>query len=670
MLYHLGASFMPGGFAGVDVFFVISGYVVSASLARDADRSFLAMLQRFYARRIVRIVPALLACLLVTTAATILFIPRAWLSDTIQKTGLYAFFGASNFALLRANSYFSPRLEFNPFTHTWSLAVEEQFYLFFPLIFFIWNRFRDGKGLIPLAAKALLPALSLLSFIFLWWINGVNQAAGFYLLPSCFWELGIGAFLFQLQCGGMSRAAFATRAQLALALGAALVLVAALFSDLRAFPFPWAVPAVIGALLIIAVVSIGEPLPSPVARLLRSPPMIFIGKLSYPLYLWHWPVFTLFRWTVGLQGAASMATAVGLSFLFAHLSYTLLERPIRRGSWARAQRKSLIIAGGVAAIVLSCGTARLAFTNQSRLSMSVVMRDEVNWYPQAIPYQGNTDGCTLQWTFEAIEGASVSIARRHCAEPMPPSPRLFVVGDLHAGAYAGMFSLLAGQHGVEVQIYSRGGCSFADLLRPSAPDCATFVRASAEDIGRRAVPGDVVFLASLRMNRLGDEWGQFTAAEISEATVSAHAAAERHLAYSEAVDLIGAFSKKNLVIIIDAPKPVFKEPAFRCSDWFNSGNPTCQAGLTVGREELLEFRKPVMESLTALASVYPDLVIWDPFPALCPQNPCRSVTEAGPLFFDGDHLSNLGNQLLYPHFLSVLQKVWAAESHKELSGRR
>ena len=662
ILYHLNPLLMPGGFVGVDVFFVISGYVVSASLGRDAGRSFFAMLQHFYARRIVRIVPALLACLLVTTAAAILFIPTSWLSNANQVTDLYAFFGASNFALLGADSYFSPRPEFNPFTQTWSLAVEEQFYLFFPAIFFVWSRFRDRRGITGFAANALLTGLAVLSFVFMWWISRFNRQAAFYLLPSRFWELAVGAILFQVQCSGTSHIASAIRKSFALSLGATLVLAAALFSNRRAFPFPWSAPAVIGACLIISAVSSEQPLRSPVTRLLRSPPMVFIGKISYPLYLWHWSVYTLFRWTVGLHGLTSMVMALGLSFLFAYLSYTLLECPIRFGRWVGAQRKSFIIAVGLTAIVLGWGTARLAFLGQHRLSLSVVMREAASWYPNRSAHQGDTEGCTVKWTSEPIDGANVKVSRRRCAEPMSPPRRLFVVGDSHAGAYSAMFSLLTGQHGIEVRVYLKPDCSFANLLSPSTPNCAAFIRATTMDIGQSAAVGDVVFLASLRMNRLGDQWGPFTAAEIAEMTLSARAVTGRRLAYDEAVDLIGNFSRQDLRVIIEAPKPVFRAPAFRCSDWFNAGNPACQGGVTIGREELLEYRKPVMDSLAALSSAYPNhLVVWDPFPVLCPQNPCRAVTEAGPLFFDGDHLSNVGNQLLYPDFLSVLGKVWAVE---------
>lgn len=100
-----------------------------------------------------------------------------------------------------------------------------------------------------------------------------------------------------------------------------------------------------------------------------------------------------------------------------------------------------------------------------------------------------------------------------------------------------------------------------------------------------------------------------------------------------------------------------------------SGNPACRGGLTLARDELLEYRQPVMTSLATLSSRYPQLVAWDPFPVLCPQSPCRAVADDGPLFFDGDHLSNLGNQRLYPSFVSELSKVWDQHTRQELSRR-
>lgn len=124
MVFHLQSSWLPGGFTGVDVFFVISGYVVSKSIAERVDTSFGSYLAGFYSRRVVRILPALLVCLTFVSVLSALIVPASWLSSTAEKTGLWAYFGFSNFALVLLNDgYFSPRIEYNPFVHTWSLGV-------------------------------------------------------------------------------------------------------------------------------------------------------------------------------------------------------------------------------------------------------------------------------------------------------------------------------------------------------------------------------------------------------------------------------------------------------------------------------------------------------------------------------------------------------------------
>jgi peptidoglycan/LPS O-acetylase OafA/YrhL len=139
MLYHLHASWLPGGLAGVDVFFVISGFVVSASVGELESMRLSRFVLYFYSRRVQRIAPALIVCLLVTALVSALLIPSAWLSDANAKTGIFAFFGLANVILARTgDDYFAPRVEFNPYVHTWSLGVEEQFYLVFPLLFFLW----------------------------------------------------------------------------------------------------------------------------------------------------------------------------------------------------------------------------------------------------------------------------------------------------------------------------------------------------------------------------------------------------------------------------------------------------------------------------------------------------------------------------------------------------
>ncbi|KAF1015648.1 MAG: O-acetyltransferase OatA [Stenotrophomonas maltophilia] len=193
VVFHLDPAWLPGGFTGVDVFFVISGFVVSASVARLPALPLGASMLRFYARRLRRITPALVA----TAVASMLLIPESWLSEASDKTGLMVFFGLSNWVLgLVGNDYFAPRSEFNPYTHTWSLGVEDQFYLLFPLLFLAWTRSARGRwislGLFAVVSiAALLHAQALAS-------RAQPPAWAFYATTTRLWQLGAGVLLFQL----------------------------------------------------------------------------------------------------------------------------------------------------------------------------------------------------------------------------------------------------------------------------------------------------------------------------------------------------------------------------------------------------------------------------------------------------------------------------------------
>ena len=192
VLYHLEPALLPGGFSGVDIFFVVSGFIVSASLHGYKASGFLALVALFYARRFRRIVPALLFMLVTTSLAVVVFIPEAFLSNNIRRTAIAAFFGFSNFRLAGGPDYFSPLAEFNPFTHTWSLAVEEQFYLIFPVLIFLLT----GGGRIARAAAAGLFALCVLSFAYGFIEPSTSFRLGFYSSFSRFWEIALGVLLY------------------------------------------------------------------------------------------------------------------------------------------------------------------------------------------------------------------------------------------------------------------------------------------------------------------------------------------------------------------------------------------------------------------------------------------------------------------------------------------
>lgn len=629
VLFHLRATLLPGGFTGVDVFFVISGYVVSASLANRQNPTFGAYLLGFYARRIVRIFPALLVCVLVTGLLTSLLVPASWLSQTTSKTGMASIFGLSNFALVVfSDGYFSPRAEFNPFTHTWSLAVEEQFYVVFPLLFFLWSRASSRTARGTMLAQAALPAALIASFAYCAFQTSTRPDLAYYMLPSRFWELACGAMLFRMHHSRRWLPVNERQAGIWTGAGAALIGLTFAFADAGAFPFPWAVPAVLGSMLVIAgsVRNVGGT--SLAATTMGSRPMTYIGKISYSLYLWHWPVIVLLRWTTGLESWSMVTIAVLASFGLAVVSYHVIEQ----GHWWRARiagwQPSRTASYGVAGVLL-CAVAMFAVLKaQSQISLSVTSARKI-WYPEAWP---------LSTPLAAVKRGSLA------------GRKLFVWGDSHTGAYSTMLQALKEQTGVQVVAISRAGCPVAGLQRPVQTECHGKADRVIDEIKKQASAGDMVFLASLRVPRLRDQWGDLRGARRTPEEEQR----ARQQAVEEAGAIVARFEMAGLQVIIDAPKPIFGAPPFRCSDDFNRHNPVCEGGFELDRAFLENHRKHAMRSLEQLKTLHPQLVVWDPLPSLCSASKCSAFDGAQPLFFDGDHLSAHGNRVLYPDFAKLV----------------
>ncbi|MGU3495840.1 acyltransferase family protein [Xanthobacteraceae bacterium A53D] len=347
VLYHVDARFMPGGFVGVDVFFVISGYLITSILAKEMGQGRFSFLT-FYDRRIRRIVPAYALVMLVTTLAAVATLPPLML-ELFGRSLQYASIFLANQHFLATAGYFNPGAEEHLLLHTWSLAVEEQFYLFWPVVLLalFHPRLARWRGLIVWGL--LLASLALASQ------NAIQRPhSAFYSFTARGWELLMGAVL---ALGLLPRLSGRLLPELAGAAGLAMIVAAvALFDARTVFPGYSALLPTGGALLLLWAGEGGRR--TLAGRLLSLWPLTAIGLVSYSLYLWHWPVLGLFKFHMGRhpgmgEGLALVGLAIGLSVL----TYRYVETPFRRHGAVvkREEWRSVLVGLMVLGALALCG---------------------------------------------------------------------------------------------------------------------------------------------------------------------------------------------------------------------------------------------------------------------------------------------------------------------------
>jgi peptidoglycan/LPS O-acetylase OafA/YrhL len=447
LLFHGFPSWFSGGYVGVDIFFVISGYLITEILVREA-RSGVFSIKRFYIRRARRIFPALLLVLLATLFASwLIMLPVEW-RNFGEQLGASAIF-VSNVVLWREAGYFDRSSDLKPLLHLWSLAVEEQYYLVWPLIVYMFSGHKDRFlqiGCVALIAISL--ALSVL-------LTPTHSVAAFYLPLTRVWELLIGSGLVFISnrqwFERLENSATGLPVESILGfLGLGLIL-AALFLFDKTTPFPsWyaLVPDVGAALLILASLKSW-----PNRHLLASKPMVWLGLISYPLYLWHWPLLSLGRLWVGeALPSAHVAGLLVLSLALAWVTMRWIESPIRAKS-----RDSL--AGRDAALLwaalLGIGAVGLAARThfiEPRSSMSSLV--------------GKITSAQIDWTYANDRDFKGSLPGR-----------VLFVGDSHMQQYEPRVAEIvttASSHTMSASIMTLAGCAPVPGFDRRAVKCAEF----------------------------------------------------------------------------------------------------------------------------------------------------------------------------------------------------
>ena len=631
IINHFNKDLLPSGYLGVDIFFVISGYVITSSLAGRESKNFLDFLSGFYERRIKRLVPALVVFVLITSVLISLFNPDPGVALGL---GWRSLFGVSNINLYRsATNYFAESTELNPFTHTWSLGVEEQFYLLFPfLIWFSGFGQQSAKGARNLFFwVGALTVASLISFIYLY---QVNQPAAYFLMPPRFWEMAAGCLLF---------IGFQKRAMIEQTLEQVppLLVVAAMVGVMY-LPVAAAVQATIGIVVLSAVLIACLKRGTVAYKFFTLEKVVYIGLISYSLYLWHWTVLSISRWTIGIHWW-SVPIQAGLIVGLSVLSYEYIETPLRKNRFSLQRLVLLIFGAGVL-----IATAVLTF------GLKVMAK-------RGLLYSGT----------------SAEVALNQCQRN---ASRNIVVGDSHAGEFSKVVNLaLNGECNTLIEKeYTGNSFLFNHRVvgfqggKPTREvrllDSNEFIKKAKGDLPTQLLivnPYWLGFFSPSEMRLNSYDWVVRHHYDRKGTPVRWD---EAFRLYLQSIKFV-AQSIPGIRVVIVAPEPEFNwvnnggAPSGACSkQWFSFGNyppaysKICEQYEKPGvfsRKQTERRRDFISTSLIELAREQKNVFIYDPLTVLCPPLEKFCSTQAGKnirLFRDDDHISDDGARTLAPSF--------------------
>ena len=616
ILFHAGATWLPGGFVGVDIFFVISGYLISSILLRESAAGEFSFL-RFYERRLRRIIPALLVVLIVTVAVfQVLALP-----DQAQQTaesGIAALLSLSNFYFWQTSGYFAPAAEFTPLLHTWSLAVEEQFYLLFPVVILILLRFR-----VPI--KWVFVVGTIAAFVLGYWLSGAKPSVAYYLLPARAWELAIGAVL---AVGVLPAVRGALMREFLPALGIGLILFS-MFYIRKDMLFPGWI-ALMPCLGTAMVIHAGGR--SWVAqRILAARPVVFVGLLSYSLYLWHWPVLTALRVrTASVHLDLPVAvSAIAATFLLAWASWRYVERPFRNKRDMPSRRMLGVLGAGSAVLLTFSGISITAGGFPARLSDASRMA-----------LAASTDIDPFRALCDNVEN------RSQCRfGPIDEPVTYAIIGDSHAASirpaikYSGLMGNTAGT------LYWAGACpllSGAGMLNQDT-NCSSFKEDVFAQIERNSGLNTVILAGRWPYQVLGslpEVGGSYAKLLVDAETVTPSAEENARvfvramLRTLERLEVLGI----DVIIMGSVPEPGFDVPRAVAFSLY-AGNTAPQG---VPRSEVVKRAGIADEILAEIAVEHSNVLfipIWDTF---CDEQWCLIERDGVPIYSDDDHLSYLG----------------------------
>lgn len=661
LLFHAGVPFLPGGFIGVDVFFVVSGFLITGILVRETASRHRISLTGFYSRRVRRILPMATLVLIAVAIGSVFILPSSQLG-TIKTSIIGASLFVSNWVFASQSvDYFAPDVASNPVLHFWSLSVEEQFYVVWPLLIIgtMWL-IRRNRRLAKHRLKLLGIVLLLLTGISL--ALSIIQSKGqgdiaYFSLQTRVWELGIGGLL----AISIRQLALLTTAVRWLTgwIGLALILYAGFFfSAETVFPGAAALIPVGGSALVIMAGIRDKPIGWSVASLLSLKPMQYIGARSYNLYLWHWPLL-VFAGTLasrqltsenidsaGIAPPLAAAIAVALALLLTIITFRIVEQPLRSAKFMRTPKSSLptgallisltliIAAFGMPALANAYSSSRGG--NQTIINQIKELATPANLDAQEFSTQQSA--CRADQNETAQESLARAKSSNCIFGDKNGTKTIALIGDSHADMWLWGLDTAGKKNGWKILSFARTNCPYMALGTTELEDtniesnCPEWAKLVYDEVLQPAAPFDAILLA--RTSRTTKRYVQPKFSEEYQSSLQESFTNAITRSFNEYGKLTN-----NLLVLADPPRADFDIPD--CLEQ-NSDNPqACNFNRTAGlsdENQLLAIEKEA----AAQSNVSNEITFLPIGDLLCKPNQeyCEVLTPNGLIAYrDSNHIN-------------------------------
>ena len=602
ILFHAGFELFSGGFVGVDIFFVISGYLITTILIEDIEKNRFSLVN-FYERRARRILPALFFVMFICIPFAWMWLSPIQMKDFSQSLVAVSFF-ASNILFWRESGYFNAAAEEKPLLHTWSLAVEEQYYIFFPIfLFFSW---RFGKNKV----FWMIVIFSAISLALSEWGWRNKATANFYLAPTRAWEMlagSIAAFIIQKR-GVKSNNLLAL-------LGLTAILFSIFFYDEKTpFPSVYALVPVTGVVLLVLFAGRA----TFAARLLSTKGVVGIGLISYSAYLWHQPLFAFAKIrSLGDPSLALMSLLIVASMALAWLSWKFIENPFRRSSHIYNSRSSIFILSVLGILVFSSTGIIGHETNgyaAQRYSTQQLMYFDTG---KPSPLRSK---CHFSQEIE-------SLARTECQYFGEEPAEIAVLGNSHATELAYGLAKVLEKNKSSILHYTMSGCRHNfKVLGEKSTVCQRW-----HDIVIKKLTSNssikTVILSYRNESYLQEQKYRNSLIEISD-------------------DLISA--GKKVVLVLQAPLP-----GAHIEKYLSYNLQTLPS--TIRGISIENWNHTYRAANSLIEEISNDVIVVDPADYFCESNECLVVKDGKALYFDDDHMSVNGAKIIAKGLVEILK---------------